>query len=271
MLGLEQLAVSVRPPQVLLRCEAALQVGRVTAVLGPNGAGKSSLLAVLSGLKAPWQGRVTLDGRPLGGWSPSALARQRAVMLQEHAVAFEHPVSEVVALGRFAHQRQPSRHESAIVPAALAAMGVATLGARRYASLSGGEKARVQWARALAQIWEPVAAGGARWLLLDEPTAALDLAHQHACLGWLRAWARAQSVGVVVVLHDLNLALRYSDDVLLLPGAAEPQARAWFGATEAVLTPERVRQVWGVAVQEAAPAAPGPGHPPCRQMVFGPA
>jgi iron complex transport system ATP-binding protein len=268
MMDLEDVVVSVRPPQVLVRCHAVLQAGRVTAVLGPNGAGKSSLLAVLSGLQRPWQGRVCLGQRALAQWAEPALARHRAVMLQDSAVAFDFSVHEVVALGRFAHQAQPSVQEGAIVPAALQVMGVAHLSARAYASLSGGEKARVQWARALAQIWEPPAPGAARWLLLDEPTAALDLAHQHACLGWLQAWARAQSVGVVVVLHDLNLALRYADDALLLPGADGVSAQAWFGTVDEVLTPERVRQVWKVAVQETQLQSP---MPRCRQLLIGPA
>ena len=178
---------------------------------------------------------------------------------------------EVVELGRYPHRRQPSAGESGIPLLAMQSTHVDALEGRTLNTLSGGEKARAHLARALAQVWESTSQtyaalgrpkqvqpprgaesyrsvserGGttSRWLLLDEPTAALDLQHQHRMLQLARTWASNQGIGVVAVLHDLNLALRYSDSALLLAaGKLVVQ-----GATQDVLTPERISQVWGVA------------------------
>ena len=243
VLACQATQVGVPGQAVLATVTARLQPGRFTAVLGPNGAGKSTLLSMLCGTRAPRGGEVLLDGQPLARWGLEALARRRAVMPQDTAVAFDFTVREVVEMGRFAHRSAPSTEEGAIVEAAMAATGVAHLAERGAQWLSGGERARTHLARALAQVWLPSPDGAPRWLLLDEPTAALDLAHQHHALALLRRWAVEQGVGVVAVLHDLNLALRYAHDVLLL-GAATRQAV--FGEVQAVLSPETIAQVWGV-------------------------
>lgn len=229
--------------------DVQVQAGRVTALLGPNGAGKSTLLSLLAGQRRPAQGRVCLGGRPLAQWPAPLLARVRALMPQHHPVAFDFAVRDIVALGRYPHRLQPSAQESAIVPAAMRLTGVAHLADRAYASLSGGEQARCQLARVLAQLWEPVrnpqGQPAPRWLLLDEPTAALDWAHQMHVLDTVRHWAHAQGVGVVAVLHDLNLALRYADHaVVLAQGQIVRQ-----GPCAATLNPELVRQVWQVDCQ----------------------
>ena len=226
----------------LATVDAALQPGRFTAILGPNGAGKSTLLAMLSGQRAPQAGEVRLGDQPLPRYTPAQLALVRAVMPQENAVAFDFTVQEVVEWGRFAHRMAPSPHEGAIALRALEATGVAHLAQRNINTLSGGERARAHLARALAQIWEPRPDGAARWLLLDEPTAALDLAHQHQAMRLLRRWAQEQGVGVVAVLHDLNLALRYAHDVLLLDSG---QYR--YGPVAHTLTADAIAQVWQVA------------------------
>jgi len=223
----------------------ALQPGRLTAIVGPNGAGKSTLLSLLSGQRRPDAGEVRLDGTSLAAHAPADLALRRAVVPQESAVAFDFTVREVAELGRFPHRRRPSRDEAGIVAQALEATTVAALAGRIFNTLSGGEKARVHLARALAQLWEPLPGGATRWLLLDEPTAALDLAHQHQAMRLVRRWAHGQGVGVVAVLHDLNLALRYADDVLVLAGG---QVRSNGPAAE-VLTPELIGDAWGVHCQ----------------------
>ncbi|MDQ7999334.1 MAG: heme ABC transporter ATP-binding protein [Pseudomonadota bacterium] len=228
-----------------------LDAGRVTAILGPNGAGKSTLLAVLAGAQKPALGEVHLDGQPLGAYSPAALALRRAMMPQESAVAFDFTAHEVVALGRFPHRQAPQRDdgpdggEDGIVAAAMAQTDVQGMAGRVLNTLSGGEKARVHLARVLAQLWHPRPDGASCWLLLDEPTAALDLAHQHATMRLLRRWA-GEGVGVVVVVHDLNLARRYADDVIVLDGAGS----AICGAAAQVLTRERIEAVWGTPCQE---------------------
>ena len=221
---------------------ARLAPARLTAILGPNGAGKSTLLSLLAGARIPDRGEVLLDGRPLPAWHAPALALRRAVVPQEGTMAFEFTAREVAELGRYPHRRRPAPDEYAVVGQALAATGVAGLAPRIFNTLSGGEKARVHLARALAQVWTPLPCGSARWLLLDEPTAALDLAHQHGTLRLLRQWAHDQGCGVAVVLHDLNLALRYADDVLLLCQGRIAEA----GAAHEVLTPARIARHWGV-------------------------
>ena len=225
---------------------ATLPPGRFTAILGPNGAGKSTLLSLLSAQRKPDAGQVLLDGQKLQSLPAHTLALRRAVMPQESAVAFDFTAREVAELGRYPHRKSPAANEAAIVGEALNLTGVAELAKRSFNTLSGGEKARVHLARALAQVWSPLPDSAPRWLLLDEPTAALDLAHQHQCLRLLHNWAHREGCGVVAVLHDLNLALRYADDVLLLrPGHAPVH-----GPVAKVLTAERIRSVWDVQCSE---------------------
>ncbi len=281
---------------LLRRVSASFVAGQVTAILGPNGAGKSTLMAVLTGQRAPSSGVVRLSGQPLAGLAPQALARTRGCVAQDTPVAFAFTAREVVELGRYPHAQRPSPHEAHIATWALQAAAVEHLQHRVHNSLSGGEKARVHLARALAQVWEPITLqpGGAscaaqgrpkpaqpprgaerytpvsergghisRWLLLDEPTAALDLQHQHHVLHTVRHWARTQGVGVVVVLHDLNLALRYADRCVLLQ-AGQVAAN---GPSVDVLTPERIAAVWGVRAMPVAVGAVGGGP---LQYVFAP-
>jgi iron complex transport system ATP-binding protein len=220
-----------------------LKPGCLTAILGPNGAGKSTLLSMLGGQRRPDRGRVLLDGLPLTAHRTDALALRRALMPQESAVAFDFTAQEIVALGRFPHRCAPSRNEDAIIEDAMARTDVSALANRVLNTLSGGEKARVHLARALAQLWEPRPDGSARWLLLDEPTAALDLAHQHAAMRLLREWA-GQGVGVVAVLHDLNLARRYADDVVVLGVGTVHK-----GPAEEVLQPHLIERIWSMPCQ----------------------
>lgn len=233
--------------------DAVLRPARVASVVGPNGAGKSTLLRLIAGQRAPDEGQVLLDGEPVHARDAGTLALRRALMPQEGAVAFDFSAREICELGRYPHRRRPSRDEDRIVDQALAAASAAHLAQRSYATLSGGEKARVQLARALAQVWEPQP--HARWLLLDEPTAALDLAHQHEVMRLVNRLAREEGLGIVVVLHDLNLAARYADDVLLLQAGE----RAVFGPRHEVLEPERIARTWSVPCR-LLPDGDGPGQ-----------
>jgi iron complex transport system ATP-binding protein len=255
------------PGKTLLQAASArFAAGQVSAILGPNGAGKSTLMSVLTGQREPGGGQIRLAGQALSGYSPQDLARVRACVAQETQVAFEFTVREVVELGRYPHRRQPARQEAAIALQAMQATAVDHLADRPLNTLSGGEKARVHLARALAQVWEPVtgiAGGGStRWLLLDEPTAALDLQHQHRMLQLARDWACQQGVGVVAVLHDLNLALRYSDRCVVLQDGRLVAG----GATAEVLTPACIHQVWGVRARPV----PAGGEGQVLQYVFEP-
>lgn len=217
--------------------------GEVLAVLGPNGAGKSSLLRILSSDLATAQGRVELNGKPLSQWSPLQLAQQRAVLPQAGSLQFPFTVHEVVQLGRYPWQGESAVHSRTIIEAAMQASGIARLADRVYTHLSTGERARVQFARVLAQIWE-AKPGTPRYLLLDEPTASLDPAHQHELLAMTRCFA-AGGVGVVMVIHDLNLALLYADRCLLL---RDGRALA-IGTSAAVLNHTNIHDAFDIEVE----------------------
>lgn len=206
--------------------------GELVALVGPNGAGKSTLLSALSGDVSPATGTVTLGDRPLRDWSTVELARVRAVLPQNQTVAFPFTVAEVVRMGRAPYHRRPEADDDdAVVAAAMTEMGIDDLAGRRHPSLSGGEQARVAFARVLAQS-TPV-------LLLDEPTAALDVRFQELVL---RAVARRVRDGAtaVVVVHDLALAAAYATRVVLLHHGEVVTD----GPPAAVLTPEQLTRVY---------------------------
>ena len=214
--------------------------GRVLALIGPNGAGKSSLLGVLAGLLRPSMGVAALDGVALSRWPAAELARRRAMLSQRVQLGFGFRAEEVAMLGRSPHGAgSPGAADRRIVEAALKATGTWALRARNYLELSGGEQQRVQLARVLAQIWDCRDAPG--WLLLDEPESGLDIAHQHELLGHARQLA-GQGFGVIAVLHELNLAARYADDVALLA-----QGRlVRHGSCEQVLDASVLSKIYGV-------------------------
>ncbi|ERO63734.1 heme ABC transporter ATP-binding protein [Pseudomonas piscis] len=250
MLRVKNLHVRRGGKDVLTGIDLQLAPGEVLGVLGPNGAGKSSLLGALSGELAAHQGRVLLDERELAQWDGVQRARRLAVLPQASSLDFAFRVEEVVGLGRLPHQSGLLRDQE-IVTAALEAADIAHLGGRSYLALSGGERQRVHLARVLAQLW-PGEPGHS--LLLDEPTSALDPLHQHVTLQAIRAFAD-RGVAVLVILHDLNLAARYCDRVLLLEGG-RPHS---MGVPAAVLRAEPLKAVFGleVLVQEH----PERGHP----------
>lgn len=235
---------------ILEDVSASVQSGRLLAILGPNGAGKSTLLALLAGERRPDRGDVLIAGRPAGDWNPRELARCRAVMPQSASAAADFLVEEVVALGRLPFARsQAALLDGEAVEESIRTAGVAPLAGRRYGALSGGERQRVQWARVLAQLWSREAPGHGQVLLLDEPTSAMDLRHQGALLSQAQRLARS-GMAVAAVLHDLNLAAAYADEVLLLregrPVASGPVAE--------VLTPDPLSDCFGVRVERLARA-----------------
>lgn len=193
---------------ILHRVDLDLHAGEVVALVGPNGAGKSTLLGVLAGDVAPATGEVRLAGRPLRELGAAESARTRAVQTQESRLAFAFTTVDVVRMGRAPWHRTPeSRRDDAVVRTALQRTELTALAERRHPTLSGGEKARAAFSRVLAQETAV--------LLLDEPTAALDIRHQEAVLQATRERS-ALGVAAVVVLHDLSLAAAYADRVVLL-------------------------------------------------------
>ncbi len=222
----------------------AVQPGTLHVLLGPNGAGKSTLLSLLAGDLKPLAGQATLDDRRLADWPTAALARRRAAMMQRDELRFPFSVDEVVSLGRLPWQRrEQSAGERKIVADALKEAGAEKLAGRRYLELSGGERARVQLARALAQITADDDDRAPRYLLLDEPTASLDFAFQHQVLLTLRGLAD-RGVGVLAILQDPNLALRHADNVSLVASGRLIGS----GAPEAVLEALQLSRVYGLPI-----------------------
>ncbi|MFD5269941.1 heme ABC transporter ATP-binding protein [Streptomyces sp. NPDC058335] len=192
--------------EVLRGVDVAVRAGEVLALVGPNGAGKSTLLGALAADLPAAEGAVRIHGRPVGEWTAPELALRRAVLPQAAALSFPFAVADVVRMGRAPHASSPAEDDLAVA-GAMAATEVTAFAARPFSALSGGERARVALARVLAQ--------GAPLLLLDEPTAALDLRHQELVLRLCRARAAAGDA-VVVVLHDLGLAAAYAHRVAIL-------------------------------------------------------
>lgn len=250
MLQVEGLHLRRGSNEVLHDLNLQLHPGQVVGVLGPNGAGKSSLLGVLCGELAPGQGQVTLQGRPLADWAGPERARRLAVLPQVSSLGFSFKVEEVVGMGRMPHDSGQLR-DAEIVEAALRAADAWHLLGRSYLALSGGERQRVHLARVLAQLW-PGEAGTT--LLLDEPTSMLDPLHQHTTLQAVRSFAD-RGAAVLVILHDLNLAARYCDRILLLE-AGRCHALA---TPEQVLTPAALKSVFGIEV--LVQPHPERGHP----------
>lgn len=196
---------------VLRGVSLEVPAGSCVAVIGPNGAGKSTLLRVLSGVDEPDRGSVWVDGRPVRAYRRRELARLMAVLPQETAAPFPFTVRELVAMGRHPYLRPlrgETAHDRAVVARVLDELKLRHLADVPVDRLSGGQRQRVALARVMAQ--EP------RVLLLDEPTTHLDIAHQVHLLDRVRRWQRQDGLTVVMVLHDLNLAALYADEVVLL-------------------------------------------------------
>ncbi|PEN07740.1 heme ABC transporter ATP-binding protein [Longimonas halophila] len=243
MLSLSDITVQIGGSTLIHQVDLTVQPGTLTAVVGPNGAGKTTLLRVASGELTPSTGTVSMDDQPLAACSNREVARRRAVLAQQSHLRFAFPVLQVVLMGRTPHLNgAETARDWQIAESALAAVGLADFAERSFPTLSGGEQQRVQLARALAQIWTPPPSGN-RYLLLDEPTASLDLAHQHRVL--TTAAQRAQDgVGVLAILHDLNLAAQYADQVVMLRDGQVYES----GAPAEVLTPSAVQSVFGCPV-----------------------
>ncbi len=239
MIVAEALSIRAGRRWLLRDVSLGLRPGEVLALIGPNGAGKSTLLGALAGERRADAGAVLFDGRPMPALPPLALARRRAVMRQSAALAFPMRAAEVVALGRLPWHGTPgAAQDQAAIAAAMDAAGITALATQPYATLSGGERQRVHLARALAQLHG--GEGGA--LLLDEPTASLDMRHAAGLLRLLRRLA-AGGLAVLVVLHDLNEAAHVADRVALL---ADGRLRA-LGAPAEVLAPALLAEVYGLA------------------------
>jgi len=245
--------------------------GDLVGLLGPNGSGKTTLLRLLAGLLRPGAGAITIDGTPVARLTRAALARRIAVVPQETHPAFDYSVLEMVLMGRYPHLGRfalEAPEDIAIARAALAATGTAELEERPFATLSGGEKQRVVIASALAQLettdtpspvgsaFRRTSAGLSRassYLLLDEPTASLDLGYQLDVASAVRRLGDERGIGLLLSTHDLNLAASLCRTLVVLK-AGEVIAS---GPTADVLTPALIRRLYGVEADIAAHSRTG--------------
>lgn len=228
---------------VLRAVRLAVPPAAIVGILGPNGSGKTTLLRILSGTRKPQRGTVTLDGEPLPAFSRAELARRMAVVPQETHLAFDYTVAEVTMMGRYPHLGAfeiEGPADIAVIDETLASTGTLHLKDRLFATLSGGEKQRVVIAAALAQI-----AGNGGILLLDEPTASLDLSYQIEVAALLRRLHEERGVSIVISTHDLGLAGTLCDRLLMIRDG-EIVAD---GDTEQVLTTGNVRRAFGVEAE----------------------
>lgn len=257
MLQAADLAFAYGGAPVLHGVSLEVPAGALVGLIGPNGSGKTTLLRLLAGTRRPTRGQVTLDGTPLTSLQRGAIARRIAVVPQETHLAFDYSVLEVVLMGRYAHLgpfEVEGAGDVAIARAALAATGAAAFELRAFSTLSGGEKQRVIIAAALAQI---TGADGAcvrgAVLLLDEPTAALDLKYQLGVATLLRSLQRDRNLTIIVSTHDLPFAAGLCSTLVMLK---EGRVMA-SGAAADLLTPPRVRELYGVEVEVARHGSTG--------------
>ena len=216
MISAENIEVIRGEKEILKEVSFTAKQGELSVVLGPNGAGKSTLLRALCGSLKINDGSIQINGSNMDTFSLSELAKIRAVMLQESQLTFSFSVYEVVLLGRTPHMRgRPNKVDREIAEKALQASDMIHFKDRLYYTLSGGEKQRVQFSRALAQIWERTESEDPGFLFLDEPVSSLDLKHQHTTLELAKKLSR-KNIAVIAILHDLNLALRYGDKACLM-------------------------------------------------------
>lgn len=215
MITAERISVKLGRAQVLNEANLEATAGGVVAIIGPNGSGKTTFVRALTG-EVAYQGRVTLNGHDIAALKPWQLAASRAVLPQATSLSFPFNVAEIVSLGITSGVARLDRDGRAErVDRALQRVDLSGFEHRFYQELSGGEKQRVQLARVLCQIWEPVAHGEPRWLFLDEPVSSLDIRHQLMIMRIARDYAD-RGGGVVAIMHDLNLTAMFADRVCLM-------------------------------------------------------
>lgn len=206
---LRALGVGYHVDNAVLVADVDLEVrrGEIVGIVGPNGAGKSTLIGMLAGEVRPTSGEILLDGESIADYRPLDLAKRRAVLPQTTILQFAFRVLDVVMMGRYPHREATPADDAVSVEAAMGKADVGHLQERLFPTLSGGEQARVSFARVLAQE-TPV-------VLLDEPSASLDVRHQELVMAVLRAMA-ADGAAILAVLHDLNLAARHADRIAVM-------------------------------------------------------
>jgi iron complex transport system ATP-binding protein len=246
MLTAHDVSFRVGNKPLIAGVSVSFAAGRLHLIIGPHGAGKSTLVKVLARLLRPQTGTVEYEGVDVSHAHEAELAKRRAVLSQAVEVAFPLTVREVVMMGRYPHfGGRPGAADEQIVDEVMQHFDVTEFSERNYQTLSGGERQRVNFARVLAQLWrdgsnEP--ASSCRYLFLDEPLTFLDIRHQIDFLKKIRTFTDAPDVVTVGVVHDLNLAARFADQIVLLNDGRVVAN----GAPGEVLTAERIQAVFAV-------------------------
>jgi iron complex transport system ATP-binding protein len=256
MLTATDLVFRVGDRALIDHVSASFEPGRLHLIVGANGAGKSTFVKLVTRLIRPSEGSVLYDGGDISKWSERELASRRAVLSQAIEVAFSMSVRELVLMGRYPHfGARPGASDLLVCEDVMRFFDVESMADRSYGTLSGGEKQRVQFARVLAQIWNPID-GASRLLFLDEPLTFLDIGHQIDFMEKVRWFASKSDVVVVGVVHDLNLAARFADRLLLLKDGRVLAD----GDTASVLTADHLRAAFGVSPVVLKNPATGNAH-----------
>lgn len=239
LLTANNISVAMHGVQILHDISLTLESGQLVAVIGPNGAGKTSLVKAITGDLALSGGEVRFNNVALNSYPLEARATQLAMLAQQSELNFSFPVVDVVGLGRTPHA-SGSAEDNRVVAETLAAVDMSAHREKLYTWLSGGEKQRVQLARVLAQVWRKEDSP-ARLLVLDEPTASLDVAHTQQLMRVLRGMA-SDGAGIIMNVHDFNIAARYADHIIVLKqGRLEVQ-----GAPHEVINEAMMRRIFNV-------------------------
>lgn len=212
MYEVSHLTLRVRDKVILSDVNLAIRPGTFTAIVGPNGAGKSSMLKVMAHEHQRYQGEITINGKEVKSYTPKELSKVRAVLPQHTTMQFAFTTQQIVMLGRHASTHMQKENLS-IVEEVLERTALQSLKDRNYLTLSGGEKQRVQLARVLAQVWDETLYP--RYILLDEPTSSMDIAQQQNIFSLAKAVCE-RNIGVMAIVHDLNMAAQFADHLYFL-------------------------------------------------------
>ena len=239
MITAKNLSVSLSGKIIVHNVSLEAKAGELTAIVGPNGSGKTTTMKAIAG-ELPSKGEITINGHALGALEPWQLAVKRAVLPQAATIAFPFTVREIVRLGLTVGPNRHAERIEAITSDALAAVDLSGFAGRFYQELSGGEQQRVQLARVLSQIWEPVLDGEPCFLMLDEPVSALDIRHQLTIMQLARRYCE-DGGGVIAVMHDLNLTAMFADHMVMMKSGRIERS----GAPADVMTDDAMEAVFG--------------------------
>ena len=242
MLHAKNISYTIDGKHLLNQVSATFEPGKLSLIIGPNGAGKSTLIKTICNQLRPTSGNVHYNGRELSDYSDMELAKIRAVLSQNIELAFPMKVWEVVMMGRYPHfTGKPGPHDEQACDEAMQFFDVSDMAERDYMTLSGGEKQRVHFAHVATQIWYP-AEDSCRYLMLDEPLTFLDVRYQFHFMDKIRSLLKQNDLVVIGVVHDLNLASKYGDQIILLSDGNVLS----IGDKHEVLTRENIKKAFGI-------------------------